>query len=49
MRRFNPTWFKEYKWLEYSIEKDAAYCFILLSIQEICLLLKSLVIGKIKK
>ncbi|XP_059441556.1 uncharacterized protein LOC132173901 [Corylus avellana] len=26
MRRFNPTWFKEYKWLEYSKEKDAAYC-----------------------
>jgi hypothetical protein len=26
MRRFNPAWFKEYKWLEYSIEKDAAYC-----------------------
>jgi hypothetical protein len=26
MHRFNPVWFKEYKWLEYSIEKDAAYC-----------------------
>ena len=27
MRRFNPKWFKEYEsWLEYSIEKDAAYC-----------------------
>ena len=27
MRRFNPIWFKEYgSWLEYSIEKDAAYC-----------------------
>jgi hypothetical protein len=26
MRRFNPAWFKEYKWLEYSILKDAAYC-----------------------
>ena len=27
MRRFNPKWFKEYgSWLEYSIEKDAAYC-----------------------
>ncbi|XP_059455244.1 uncharacterized protein LOC132185494 [Corylus avellana] len=25
MRRFNPTWFKEYKWLEYSKEKDAVY------------------------
>ncbi|GMP45667.1 hypothetical protein CsSME_00014115 [Camellia sinensis var. sinensis] len=27
MRRFNSAWFKEYKnWLEYSIEKDAAFC-----------------------
>ncbi|KAL4600720.1 hypothetical protein ACB092_11G218600 [Castanea dentata] len=27
MHRFNPKWFKEYeKWLEYNIEKDAAYC-----------------------
>ena len=27
MCRFNPKWFKEYEsWLEYSIEKDAAYC-----------------------
>jgi hypothetical protein len=26
MRHFNPSWFKEYKWLEYSIEKDVAYC-----------------------
>ncbi|XP_021829669.1 zinc finger MYM-type protein 1-like [Prunus avium] len=27
IRRFNPTWFDEYaSWLEYSIEKDAAYC-----------------------
>jgi hypothetical protein len=26
MRRFNPAWFKEYKWLEYNILKDAAYC-----------------------
>ena len=27
MRRFNPKWFKEYEsWLEYSIEKDVAYC-----------------------
>ncbi|XP_022871492.1 zinc finger MYM-type protein 1-like [Olea europaea var. sylvestris] len=26
-RRFNPSWFKEFSsWLEYSIEKDAAYC-----------------------
>ncbi|XP_075634009.1 uncharacterized protein LOC142606583 [Castanea sativa] len=27
MRRFNPKWSKEYEsWLEYNIEKDAAYC-----------------------
>ena len=27
MRRFNPNWFIEYKnWLEYNIEKDAAFC-----------------------
>jgi hypothetical protein len=26
MRRFNPAWFKKYKWLEYNILKDAAYC-----------------------
>ncbi|XP_021801076.1 zinc finger MYM-type protein 1-like [Prunus avium] len=27
IRRFNPAWFDEYaSWLEYSIEKDAAYC-----------------------
>ena len=25
MHRFNQTWFKEYKWLEYSILKDVAY------------------------
>lgn len=25
-RRFIPRWFDEYDWLEYSIEKDAAFC-----------------------
>ena len=24
---FNPDWYGKYKWLEYSIEKDAAFCF----------------------
>jgi hypothetical protein len=24
MRHFNPAWFKEYKWLQYNIEKDDA-------------------------
>ena len=27
VRRFNPDWYGKYKWLEYSIEKDAAFCF----------------------
>ncbi|XP_048498073.1 uncharacterized protein LOC125496612 [Beta vulgaris subsp. vulgaris] len=28
MRRFNVTWFNKYDWLEYSVEKDAAFCFV---------------------
>jgi hypothetical protein len=28
MRRFQPKWFDEFKWLEYNIDKDAAYCFV---------------------
>jgi hypothetical protein len=28
MRRFLPKWFDEFKWLEYSVNKDAAYCFV---------------------
>ena len=28
MRRFNTTWFDKYDWLEYSVEKDAAFCFV---------------------
>ncbi|XP_021722584.1 zinc finger MYM-type protein 1-like [Chenopodium quinoa] len=28
MRRFNVTWFDKYEWLEYSVEKDAAFCFV---------------------
>ncbi|GFP84236.1 protein-tyrosine sulfotransferase [Phtheirospermum japonicum] len=28
MRKFNPKWFGNYKsWLEYSVEKDAVFCF----------------------
>lgn len=27
-RRFNARWFNEYKWLEYSVELDAAFCFV---------------------
>ena len=26
-RRFLAAWYKEYSWLEYSISKDAAFCF----------------------
>lgn len=27
-RQFNPKWFKEYPYLEYSTSKDAAFCFV---------------------
>jgi len=27
-RRFLPDWFGEFTWLEYSVEKDAAFCFV---------------------
>lgn len=27
MRRFVASWFHEFDWLEYSVEKDAAFCF----------------------
>ena len=26
-RCFNPAWFKNYQWLEYSVEKDACFCY----------------------
>ena len=26
-RSFNPDWFKLYLWLEYSVSKDAAFCY----------------------
>ena len=26
-RCFNPAWFKSYQWLEYSVEKDACFCY----------------------
>uniref|UniRef100_A0A7N0V9K9 TTF-type domain-containing protein n=1 Tax=Kalanchoe fedtschenkoi TaxID=63787 RepID=A0A7N0V9K9_KALFE len=28
LRRFSSKWFDKYDWLEYSVEKDAAFCFI---------------------
>ena len=27
LRRFSVNWFKKWDWLEYSVEKDAAFCF----------------------
>ena len=33
LRRFYPVWFKENKWLEYSVEKDAAFLLCLLFVQ----------------
>ena len=32
-RRFSPTWFKDHKWLEYSVEKEAAFLLCLLLVQ----------------
>ncbi|XBI02896.1 hypothetical protein VPH35_131392 [Triticum aestivum] len=26
--RFCPTWFKDHKWLEYSVQEEAAFCFV---------------------
>jgi hypothetical protein len=28
MCRFLPKWFSEFSWLEYSVDKDVAYCFV---------------------
>ncbi|KAL3639795.1 hypothetical protein CASFOL_014763 [Castilleja foliolosa] len=28
MRRFSSSWLTKYHWLEYSIDKDAAFCFV---------------------
>jgi hypothetical protein len=27
-RRFLPDWFAEFTWLEYSVKKDATFCFV---------------------
>ncbi len=27
VRSFNPTWFDKYRWFEYSISKDAVFCY----------------------
>jgi hypothetical protein len=38
-RGFVESWFKQFDWLEYSVQKDAAYCFYL-SLQEPTTLVK---------
>ncbi|XP_059306217.1 uncharacterized protein LOC132057610 [Lycium ferocissimum] len=35
--RFNPRWFDEFDWLEYSITKDAAFCFYCYLFQDECI------------
>ncbi|XP_075101143.1 uncharacterized protein LOC107768311 [Nicotiana tabacum] len=37
LRRFNPQWFDEYDWLEYSITKDAAFCLYCYLFQDDCI------------
>ena len=27
-RSFNPEWFRQYEWLEHSVHKDAAFCYL---------------------
>ena len=27
LRSFNPTWYSAYPWLEYSVSRDAAFCY----------------------
>ncbi|PUZ40799.1 hypothetical protein GQ55_9G452100 [Panicum hallii var. hallii] len=27
-RKFNPLWFYKYPWIEYSVKKEAAFCFV---------------------
>jgi hypothetical protein len=36
MRRFQPKWFDEFKWLEYSVNKDAAFCFVCYLFKDSC-------------
>jgi hypothetical protein len=36
MRRFNLKWFAEFKWIEYSVHKDAAYCFVCYLFKDSC-------------
>jgi hypothetical protein len=35
-RRFQEKWFKRYDWLEYSVAKDAAFCFYCFLFKQLC-------------
>jgi hypothetical protein len=34
--RFNPKWFDEFNWIEYSVQRDAAYCFVCYLFKDTC-------------
>nr|XP_034569798.1 uncharacterized protein LOC117834300 [Setaria viridis] len=36
MRRFQHKWFAEFKWIEYSVDKDAAFCFVCYLFKDSC-------------
>ena len=36
MRRFHAQWFCEYRWLEYSVHKDAAFCYVCYLFKDSC-------------
>jgi len=36
MRRFQHKWFTEFKWIEYSVDKDAAFCFVCYLFKDSC-------------
>jgi hypothetical protein len=36
MCRFLPSWFQEFKWIEYSVDKDAAFCFVCYLFKDSC-------------
>ena len=31
-RRFKESWYQQYSWLEYDVQKDAVFCFICMQI-----------------
>ncbi|XP_012700727.1 zinc finger MYM-type protein 1-like [Setaria italica] len=36
MRRFQHKWFAEFKWIEYSVDKDVAFCFVCYLFKDNC-------------